>query len=137
MYSSANRNSQRVEDVEFRFHSTRLGVAIAMFGTGNNDERTPSPALFLRCRFTSNKATENGGALETVFGVEAIVSSVLESNSAGMTKGQNRQVCFILLFTTVLARWVDACDDRSSIYDTSRGSSREDLCTYTVPNKRL
>ena len=95
IYSSANPDGQHFEQVEFRSNWARLGGAVATFGTGNGDEVTPSPALFLRCRFIGNKATETGGAVETAFGQEAIVSSVFESNSAGMMKGQSRQVGYI------------------------------------------
>ena len=77
-----------------------------MFTTGNGDLVTPSPALFLRCRFIANKATMAGGAMTTASGQETIVSSVFESNSAGAMKGCSRQVCCI---APVLAGWVHAC----------------------------
>ena len=95
IYSTANKNGEHFEEVEFRFNSARSGGAVAASDTGNGDDVTPSPTLFLRCRFIGNKATRSGGAVAAASGREKFVSSDFESNSAGAMNGRSRQVCCI------------------------------------------
>ena len=82
--SAANPRGLHFEDVSFWFNSARVGGAVATFGTGNADECTPSPTMFLRCHFYSNRATETGGAVETASGQENFVSCYFENNFAGV-----------------------------------------------------
>lgn len=87
IFSAANPHGQHIEGAAFLFNSARVGGAVATFGTGNDDECTPSPTMFSRCRFVGNHANETGGAVETAFGQEEIAYSYFESNSAGVMNG--------------------------------------------------
>ena len=86
IFSAANPHGQHFEKVEFMFNTARVGGAVATFGTGNADECALSPTMFLMCLFFWNNASETGGAMDTAFGQEEIVSSDFERNFAGVNK---------------------------------------------------
>eukprot|EP00903_Cladosiphon_okamuranus_P008551 g8209.t1 len=82
VFLSASKAARNFEDLTFRNNSAAVGGAVATFGTRNSDEITSEPAMFVRCRFLSNSATDAGWGVESAFGQEYFVSSQIEDNFA-------------------------------------------------------
>ena len=71
-------------DVSFVSNSAQLGGAVSLTASGNtvSAEGVDYSTTFERCRFLENKATNAGGAIESVAGDDYYINSVFEGNTA-------------------------------------------------------